>query len=149
VHWSFLWFSLRVAGLATAISLILGAWFGYILPGKRAAAVMLTLPLAFPPTIICSYFLVTKFTWEIAVVAACIYALPFLARSARTVFRTLNSDYTDAARSLGSSEWGLFWRVALPLTFRPLLAAAGIVFARVLTETLAIVWIAGGSKILP
>jgi molybdate transport system permease protein len=46
----------------------------------------------------------------------------------------LNREYGDAARSLGCSEWRIFWRVMLPLSWRPILAAAGVAFARVLAE---------------
>jgi len=46
----------------------------------------------------------------------------------------LNRDYGDAARSLGSTEWRIFWRVMLPLGWRPILAAAALGFVRVLVE---------------
>ena len=52
----------------------------------------------------------------------------------RKQLQELNRQYGDAARSLGSSEWRIFWRVMLPLGWRPILAAAGVAFVRVLAE---------------
>ena len=52
----------------------------------------------------------------------------------RRAFAELNGTYGGAARSLGSSEWRIFWRVILPLGWRSILAAAAIGFLRVLAE---------------
>jgi ABC-type sulfate transport system permease component len=65
-----------------------------------------------------------------------------LIRSARMAFRAAGEDYVNAARSLGASEWRIFWRVMLPLSFRPILTASAIVFARVFTEFAATLWLA-------
>ncbi len=43
----------------------------------------------------------------------------------RQFFRTLPRDLEDAARIDGASEWGIFWRVMLPLA-KPALATLGI-----------------------
>jgi molybdate transport system permease protein len=138
-----LWLSLRVASAATAASLVLGIWFGYLLQSRPRAAVLLSLPLALPPTIVCAYFLAPHFTWQLAAAAGALYAVPFLGRSARIAFDEIGSEYTHAARSLGASEWRVFWRVGLPLAGRPILAATAIVFARMASEfalVAAIAW---------
>jgi molybdate transport system permease protein len=129
VDWSPLWLSLRVAGIATAISLALGLWLGW-----RQMQVFVVLQLALPPTILCSYFLFHPLTWQIAAVAGVIYAVPFLARSAAAAFQAIDPVYENAARTLGADEWRIFWRVSLPQVYRRLAAAAAIVFARILTE---------------
>lgn len=129
VDWSPLWLSLRVAGLATAISLGLGLWLGW-----RRLQVFVALQLALPPAILCSYFLFHPFTWQIAAAAGVVYAVPFLARSATAAFESLDPVYERSARSLGAPDWRIFWQVALPLVRKPLAAAAAIVFARILTE---------------
>ncbi|MGA2268332.1 MAG: ABC transporter permease subunit [Bryobacteraceae bacterium] len=151
-NWFPLWLSLRVAGLATVISLLMGLWLAWLLAsrefrGKGAIETLLALPLIFPPTIMVCYFLIRitrrmAFTWQVAVAAALVYAFPFLVRSARASFRNLDRGYEDAARSLGASEWRVFWRIALPLAYRPILTAATLVFARVLTECAATLLIA-------
>ena len=134
--------TLRVAAAATAISLVLGIWLGRFLQGRPAAVLAASFPLVLPPTIVCSYFLVRAFTEPVAVAAATLYGLPFLARSARLALQTVDRQYADAGRIAGASDWRVFWQITLPLTIRPVLAAAAIVYARVGTEYAATLWIA-------
>ncbi len=129
VDWSPLWLSLRVAGMATAISLTLGLWLGW-----RRWQIFVALQLALPPTILCSYFLFRPLSWVVAALAGIVYAVPFLARSCAAAFRSVDPVYRDAARSLGASEWRVFLEVSLPMVYRPIVAAAAIAFARILTE---------------
>lgn len=134
---------LGVAGAATLISLPGGLWLGLWLQHNRRASAVAMLPLMLPPTVICGYFLLPVFTPLLAVALAALYGLPLLARSACTAFRSLEPAYANGARSLGASEWRVFWRVTLPLTYRPLAMATGILFGRVATEYAATLWIAG------
>jgi molybdate transport system permease protein len=134
--------SLDVAGLATAISLVLGVWLAFLLRGRRAVDAVLWLPLVFPPTIVISYFLF-PFTGRVAVAAALVYTLPFLLRAARAAFQGVDRDYLNAARMLGASDTRAFVRVVLPLAWRPIISAAAIAFGRVLAEFAATLWIAG------
>jgi molybdate transport system permease protein len=134
--------TLRVAAAATAISLVVGIWLGRFLEGRRAAVLAASLPLVLPPTIICSYFLVRVFTEPVAVAAAVLWGLPFLARSARMAVQAVDRDYLDAGRMAGASEWRVFWLIALPLATRPVLAATAMVFARIGTEYAVTLWIA-------
>ena len=131
-----------VAAAATAISLAGGLWLGLRLHARPKAAVVAALPLLLPPTIICGYFLLPVFTPPAAVALATLYGLPYLARSARLAFGSLAPEYANGARSAGASEWRVFWRITLPLAWRPVMAAAGLVFGRVLTEYAAALWIA-------
>jgi molybdate transport system permease protein len=136
--------TLRVAAAATAISLVLGIWLGRLLEGRRRAVLAVSIPLALPPTIVCSYFLVRVFTEPIAVAAAVLWGLPFLARSARRALEAVDPDYLDAGRMAGASEWRVFRLIALPLAIRPVLGAAVLLFARVGTEYALTLWIAQG-----
>jgi molybdate transport system permease protein len=68
--------------------------------------------------------------------------VPYLTRSAHAAFRNLDPAYQDAARSLGASDWRIFWRVAIPLAYRPILSATGLAFARAATEFLLTLGIA-------
>jgi molybdate transport system permease protein len=61
-------------------------------------------------------------------------ALPPIVFGARRPFQELDREYGNAARSLGCSEWRIFWRVMAPLGWRPILAAAGVAFVRVWIE---------------
>ena len=129
LDWSPLWLCLRVAALATAISLAIAVWLGW-----RRWQAFVALQLALPPTILCSYFLFRPLTWQIATIAGVVYAVPFLARSVASAFQSIDPIYENAARSLGAGEWRILWRISLPMAARAISAAAAIAFARILTE---------------
>jgi molybdate transport system permease protein len=139
LNWPLVWLSLRVAGLATAGALVIGLWLGYRLAtrefiGRKAILGVLALLLATPVVILAWFLLRPVFPWQAGAGAGVIAALPPIALGARWPLQKLNREYGDAARSLGCSEWRIFWRVMLPLGWRPILAAAGVAFARVLAE---------------
>jgi len=61
--WTALLLSLKVAGLATAIDLVLGVAVGWLLarkrfPGRELLDTVLTLPMVMPPTVLGYYLLV-------------------------------------------------------------------------------------------
>src|SRR5215472_7812112 len=123
IDWSPLWLSLRVAGMSSAISVAAALWLAPLLADRKAG--WLALPLILPPPIVSAYFLTRPgFTWQIAVAAGVVAALPYLTRAVQAEFRRLDPVYQNAARSLGASNWRVFWRVTLPLTYRPILAAS-------------------------
>jgi molybdate transport system permease protein len=139
VNWSPLWLSLRVAGVATAGALGPGLWLAYLLAtrpfaGRKTAFFLLALLLAIPVVIVASIILRPAFPWTLAAAAGVLAATPLIALGAFSRLRSLDRRYGNAARSLGVSEWRIFWRVLLPLGWRPVLAACAIAFARVLAE---------------
>jgi len=167
VNWFPLWLSLRVAALATLVSLALGLWIAYVLAnrkyrGKELLDAVVTLPLVLPPTVLGYYLLVALgrtsplghlyeylfgaplvFTWQAAVVASTFHAIPLLVKSARAAFETVDRSYEKAARNLGASDWRVFWRVTLPLSRRAVIAASVLAFARALGDFGATLMIAG------
>jgi molybdate transport system permease protein len=167
IDWFPLWLSLRVAFISTAMSLAAGLWIAYILAnrefrGKEALDAAVTLPLVLPPTVLGYYLLVVLghaspigklweavfgsplvFTWKAAVVAALVHSLPLLVKSARAALESVDRSCERAARTLGASEWRLFWRVTLPLAQRSILAATALAFARSLGEFGATLMVAG------
>src|ERR1700690_270699 len=167
IDWFPLWLSLRVAFISTALSLAAGLWLAYILAnrnfrGKEALDAAVTLPLVLPPTVLGYYLLVVighasplgklwervfgsplVFTWKAAVVAALLHSLPLLVKSARAALESVDRSCERAARTLGASEWKLFWRVTLPLARRSILAATALAFARSLGEFGATLMVAG------
>ena len=167
VNWFPLWLSLRVAAMATLVSLALGLWIAYLLAnrrfrGKEALDALVTLPLVLPPTVLGYYLLVVLgrssplghvyewafggplvFTWQAAVVASTLHAIPLLVISARAAFETVVRTYEKAARNLGASDWRVFWRVTLPLSRRAVIAATVLAFARALGDFGATLMIAG------
>ena len=167
IDWFPLWLSLRVALLSTAISLAAGLWIAYILAnrsfrGKEVLNAAVTLPLVLPPTVLGWYLLVLigraspfgklwelifgsplVFTWKAAVVAAILHSLPLLVISARAALEGVDRSYARAARTLGASEWKLFWRVTLPLARRSVFAATALAFARSLGDFGVTLMVAG------
>jgi len=125
---------LLVPGLATALSLILGPWLGYTVHGKRLPIAFAASPLLLPPTLIGAWFLLPSFTLPIAVLAGLLFGMPFLLLSSRLAFQRLDPGFFNSARSLGASEWRVFWKIALPMAWRPIVAAAAILFVRMAAE---------------
>jgi molybdate transport system permease protein len=76
-------------------------------------------------------------------VAALLHALPLLVKSARAALESVDRRYERAARTLGASEWKLFWRVTLPLAWRSILAATVLAFARALGDFGVTLMVAG------
>ena len=139
LNWPLLWLSLRVAGLGTVGALVMGLWLGWLMTtrefiGRKAAFGVLALLFAMPVVILAWVLMRPVFPWQAGAAVGVMAALPLVVFGARRPFEDLNRQYGDAARSLGSSEWRIFWRVMLPLGWRPVLAAAGVAFVRVLAE---------------
>ncbi len=167
IDWFPLWLSLEVATAATMLSLAVGLALAWLLanrdfPGKNLLDAVSMLPLALPPTVLGYYLLVLIgrsswighaweavtgspliFTWRAAVIASALHAIPLLIKSSRAALESVDTACERAARSLGASEWRLFWRVSLPLARRPIAAAVVLAFARSLGDFGATLMIAG------
>ena len=165
--WTALLLSLKVAGFATAINLVLGIAVGFALarlrfPGRDLLDTLLTLPMVMPPTVLGYYLLVLMgrrswlgawlhdsfginliFTWQAAVIAAAIVAFPLVFKPARAAFEAVDGQLEQAGRVLGISEAGIFFRIALPLAWRGILAGVLLAFARALGEFGATLMVAG------
>jgi molybdate transport system permease protein len=165
--WYPLWLSLKIAGVATLLSVMIGLWLAWVLAsrnfkGKEVIDALVTLPLVLPPTVL-GYYLLTVlsrnsafgrayeavfgeplvFTWKAAVVASTIHAIPLLVKSARASFESVDPLFGRAARSLGAGEWRIFWRVTLPVARRAIFAATVLAFARSLGDFGATLMVAG------
>jgi molybdate transport system permease protein len=167
IDWFPLWLSLRVAGFATVISLAISLYVAHLLSnrdwrGKELLDAAATLPLVLPPTVLGYYLLVLLgresplghlyesifsvplvFSWQAAVVAALFHSTPLLIKFIRAAFESLDPSYGRAARSLGASEWKLFWRVTVPMSRRSIFAASALAFARSLGDFGITIMIAG------
>jgi molybdate transport system permease protein len=165
--WVALLLTLKVAGWATALNLILGVGVGYAVarsrfPGRDLLDAVLTLPMVMPPTVLGYYLLVLIgshsalgswliqhfgirliFTWQGAVIAAMLVSFPLVFKAARAAFETIEPQLEDAARTLGIHEVAIFFRVSLPLAWRGILAGLLLSFARALGEFGATLMVAG------
>ncbi len=165
--WPALALSLKVACWATAITGVVGIGLGYLLArsrfvGRDLLDTLLTLPMVLPPTVVGYYLLVLLgrkgalghwleqswgmnliFTWQGAVIAASVVALPLIVKPARAAFEAVDDQLEDAARVLGLSAMAVFCRVTLPLAWRGILAGILLGFARSLGEFGATLMVAG------
>ncbi|MCZ7561687.1 MAG: molybdate ABC transporter permease subunit [Burkholderiaceae bacterium] len=159
--------TLKVAGWATAINLVLGIGVGYAMahgrfPGRDLLDATLTLPMVMPPTVLGYYLLVLIgshgpvgawllghfgirliFTWQAAVIAAAVVSFPLVFKAARAAFEQVDPQLEDAARTLGIGGAAVFFRVSLPLAWRGILAGLLLAFARALGEFGATLMVAG------
>lgn len=159
--------TLRVASLASLGALVLGVFAAFALhrgrfPGRDILDAVCTLPLVLPPTVLGYYLIVLvgrrgllgewlyetfginlMFTWQGAVLAAIVVAFPLVFKSARAALEGVPTATENAARTLGCSEWAVFFRVSLPLAARGILAGTMLAFARAMGEFGATLMIAG------
>jgi molybdate transport system permease protein len=167
IDWFPLWLSLRVAGIATLIALIVGIAIAYLLAnasfrGRDLLDALVTLPLVLPPTVLGYYLLVLLgrntslgklyewmfgsplvFSWQAAVVAALLHSAPLLIKSSRAALESVDHTYERAGRSLGASELAIFMRITLPLAWRSIMAAVALCFARAMGDFGTTIMVAG------
>lgn len=165
--WNALQLSLLVVAFATVIVAVVGIVLAFLLAkfdfrGKELLDAVLTMPLVLPPTVTGYYLIVLLgrrglfggfiydltgwsivFTWQGAVAAAVVVALPLMIKVSRASIESVNPDYEVASYTLGKGKLETFWRVTLPLARRGVLAGLILSFARALGEFGATLMIAG------
>ncbi len=152
-----LWLSLRVSLTATALTLLVGIPVAWALartrfPGRDLVEALVVFPLVLPPTVLGYYLLVLigrqgpvgrllgalglelAFTWRAAVLAAALGSIALLIKSAQAGMEAVDRRLEQAARTLGRSEWAIFWTVTLPLAWRAVLAGTVLAFCRAMGE---------------
>ena len=167
LDWSPLFVSLKTGAAATVICFFLGIFAaGRVMrlpPGRKAFADgILTMPLVLPPTA-AGFFLLLLFsrrrplgmflfqnfdikvvqTWLGCVIAASVIAFPLMYRNARGAFEQVDVDLIYAGRTLGMSEFQIFWKVILPEAGPGIASGTILTFARALGEYGATSMLAG------
>lgn len=168
IDWSPLWISLHTAAATITIVFFIGviiAWWVERLQSqslKIFADAVITLPMVLPPTV-AGFFLLyffgnnrflgqliyqltgikIAFSWLATVLAAAVISLPLMYRSARGALSQVDKGILEAARSLGMTEWRIFWRIHLPNALPGIIAGGLLAFARGLGEFGATAMIAG------
>ena len=163
MNWSALMLSLQVTIVATSILFVVGLILGVLLarfriPGQIIIEVIIFLPMVLPPSVI-GYFLLLAlgrgspivewfhvnllFSWYAAAIASAVVGLPLMFQSARTAIAGVDHNLENAARTLGSSEFEILWRVTLPLARRGVIAGLILGGARALGEFGATLMVAG------
>ena len=83
------------------------------------------------------------FSWTATVLAAVTMSFPLMYRSARGAFEQVDRNLVAAARTLGMSEWAIFWKVLFANATPGILSGGVLAFARGLGEFGATAMIAG------
>ncbi len=160
------WISLKTASVSTIFTFFLGiaaARWLVLYRGKAKDFVdgLFTLPLVLPPTVLGFGLLLlfgrhgllgklllklgttVIFSWWATVIASTVVAFPLMYQTARGAFEQIEPNIENAARTLGASEWAVFWRVTVPLARPGIMAGIILSFARSLGEFGATLMIAG------
>ena len=166
--WSPIFISMKTASLSIFITFFVGlivAW-GLVKMKNDTAKIILdgifTLPLVLPPTVVGFFllwifgvrgpigsFFIDFFAYKIAfsfsatVIAAVVMSFPLMYRSARGAFEQIDSNLLDAGRTLGMSEWNIFWKVSFANALPGILSGGILAYARGLGEFGATAMLAG------
>ena len=160
--------SMKTAIVAIVFTFILGLFAArWILYRKSEAAKIFwdgifTMPLVLPPTVAGFFLLVffgsygpvgklfedylgimIAFSWGATILAAVVMSFPLMYRSARGALEQIDDDLIFAARTLGMSEWSIFFRVMIPNALPGIISGGVLAFARGLGEFGATAMIAG------
>ena len=168
MDWSPVFISIKTASLSIFITFFLGifaAWAVVSMKNETWKLIwdgVLTLPLVLPPTV-AGFFLLyifgvkrpvgqffidyfgvkIAFSWGATVIAAVVMSFPLMYRSARGAFEQVDPDLASAARTLGMSEWDIFWKVLMSGGLPGVVSGGVLAFARGLGEFGATAMIAG------
>ncbi|MGB7259588.1 MAG: molybdate ABC transporter permease subunit [Pseudolabrys sp.] len=157
-EWTAVLLSLRVATVATFVSLPFGIAVGYVQArkdfwGKSLFDAVIFLPLVLPPVVTGYLLLITfgrrapagefladhfgivfSFRWTGAALACGIMAFPLMARAIRLSVEAIDRRLEQAAGTLGASGLWVFLTVTLPLMLPGVIAGMMLAFARALGE---------------
>ncbi|WP_439141065.1 molybdate ABC transporter permease subunit [Planktotalea sp.] len=157
-EWAIVALSLRVALVATLLSLPFAIWIAWLLArreffGKSILNIIVHLPLVLPP-VVTGYALLLlfgnqgplgalfetlfgitfAFSWTGAALAAAIMGFPLIVRAIRLGFEAVDQGLEEAAATLGAPRNAVFVRVTLPLITPALLTGAVLGFAKAMGE---------------
>jgi molybdate transport system permease protein len=156
-EWTAVALSLRIALVATVVSLPFGLAMAWLLArkdfwGKALLDGIVHLPLVLPP-VVTGYLLliafgrrgllgsaladvgiVFSFRWTGAALACGVMAFPLLVRAIRLSFEAIDRRLEDAAATLGANRGWTFLTVTLPLALPGVIAGMVLCFAKALGE---------------
>ncbi len=168
MDYSPLFISIKTAFSAIIITFTLGVLCAWIVVRQKNEKIkmvldgILTLPLVLPPTVVGFFLLYVfgvnrpigkffidvfnqkiAFSWSATVIAAVVMSFPLMYRSCRGAFEQVDEDLMDAGRTLGMSEWQIFWKIQFANAMPGVLSGAVLAFARGLGEFGATSMLAG------
>jgi molybdate transport system permease protein len=156
--WTAIALSLRIASVATLVTLPFGIAIATLLArkdfwGKPLVDAAIHLPLVLPPVVTGYLLLITlgrnapvgafladhfgivfAFRWTGAVISCGVMAFPLMVRAIRLSIEAIDRRLEDAAATLGARPLLVFATVTLPLTLPGIIVGAMLAFARALGE---------------
>ena len=168
IDWSPILISMKTASLSILITFFLGLIVAWCIINIKKDSIKIvldgifTLPIVLPPTVV-GFFLLyifgirgpigkffidfftvkIAFSWSATVIAAVVMSFPLMYRSARGAFEQVDSNLLDAGRTLGISEWKIFWKIMFPNALPGIISGGILAYARGLGEFGATAMIAG------
>lgn len=168
MDWTPIGISMKTASISILITFFLGLIVAWIIVKIKNDTIKIildgifTLPIVLPPTVVgffllyifgvrgpigtflIDYFSVKiAFTWYATVIAAVVMSFPLMYRSARGAYEQVDSNLIDAGRTLGMSEWKIFWKVLFANALPGIISGGILAYARGLGEFGATAMLAG------
>ena len=159
MDWTPIGISMKTASLSILITFFLGLIVAWIIVKIKNDAIKIvldgifTLPIVLPPTVVgffllyifgvrgpigsflINYFAVKiAFSWPATVIAAVVMSFPLMYRSARGAYEQVDSNLIDAGRTLGMSEWKIFWKILFANALPGIISGGILAYARGLGE---------------
>jgi molybdate transport system permease protein len=153
-----LFLSLKIAAISTIMAILAGVPIAFLLSRKKGKIwdfldTLVNMPVVMPPTVLGYYLLILLgrrsfigkfledkfditivFTQTGAVIAALIVSLPYIIKTSKSAFVTVNQDYINAAKIMGVSELKIFLNIILPLSSYGVIAGITMGFVRALGD---------------
>lgn len=151
-----LWFSIRIAIVATAISVLLGYPVALYIAQTRGLQKSILMTMVLAPLLIGLVTLVygwivifrgggllnslmiaigvydepVRYMWDLkGVIILLVYiGMPYIVLSLLDSVERINPSFVEAARNVGANRWRAFWSITFPLTLPGLYAGLVIVF---------------------
>ena len=160
--WAITWLSLKISGLATIISLLLGMPLGILLamsrfPGRSLAVALVNTGMGLPPVVVGLFvsiflwrsgplgFLDLIYTPAAIVIAQVVIAFPIVAGLTLTSFQTLNPNLGLQLAGIGASKAQTLWLLCKEARL-PLLAAVMAGFGGIISEVGASMMVGGNIR---
>jgi molybdate transport system permease protein len=160
------WISIKTSVLSTVITFFIGIVISYKIAnysGKFKGIIdgLLTLPLILPPTVVGFFLLLICgnngpigkilssfnisliFSWPATVICAIVVSFPMMYRTSRSAFEQIDSNIIAAARTLGLSEFKIFYKIAVPIAWPGIIGGIVLAFSRAMGEFGATLMLAG------
>ncbi len=158
--------SLYVALIALLFVVVVGLGLCFAMQqckwkGIAIIDVLLTLPLVLPPVVVGFALLIAfspgypfgawleahnlgvVFSIGGAILASAVISFPLFYQTVRSALQSIDHNIEDVARTLGASEFRIFWTISIPLAWKGILTGAILSFCRGMGEFGATILIAG------